>query len=250
MTVSRNSPLIPRFGPLDVLLEEFLRKHLLQLHLLRDSRRVPLRILRRRLIIVDARLLRLTSHRRAKIATILLRLPALPARTRTSIGRRRLSLIWTRRPRGIPTAEILVLELVGQAIGHLVEAARGAEPCCRAGGRGEVLVLLEGGVVVEVSLAVDPACRLACAPDILLATSVWEGLREGGWGGGEGTTLFGGEVGLVVEAEVEVEAVGGGVAVVLLLLLLLLLGLLLVRHGEWVLLRNTRSVRVASEHML
>ena len=82
-------------------------------------------------------------------------------------------------------------------------------------------------VVVEVSLIRDAARPLLSTPDLLLTSSVREWLWECGRSGRESTTLLAGKGLLVVEAEVEMEAVG--VAAVLLLLLLLLL---LVCHGE------------------
>lgn len=85
-----------------------------------------------------------------------------------------------------------------------------------------VVELLHGRVVIKVALLVDTTGSLAGTPYLLIASRVGERLREGGWSGGEGTTLLGGEVGRIVEAEVEVKAVR--VARVLLLLL--------VGHGE------------------
>ena len=118
-----------------------------------------------------------------------------------------------------------MLELMCQPVGDIIEATTRRRTVCRTRRRHAlVAILLVGiGVVVEIALAVDAARRLLRAPHLLLAGAVGEGLWECGGGGGEGTTLLGGEVWLVAEAEVELEAVG--VAVVLLLLLLL------VRHG-------------------
>ena len=108
------------------------------------------------------------------------------------------------------------------------------------------LLLVCIGVVVEVALAIDAAGRLLGTPDLLLSGRIGERLREGGRGGREGTTLLGREVGRIVEAEVELEAVGVTavglrlllVRMLLRLLLLLLLLVLLVGHGgrstaEW-----------------
>jgi hypothetical protein len=86
------------------------------------------------------------------------------------------------------------------------------------------ILLVWIGIVVEVALIRYAACTLLRTPDFLLALVVREGLWECGGSGGEGTALLAGEGLVVVEAEVEVQAVG--VAVVLL-------GLLLVCHCWW-----------------
>lgn len=219
------APLIASTSTLHILLEELLREHLLQLHALRDSRAVLVRVLRRGLLIVDARSLRLLVAPCTKEATVLL-LPWLTTRAGTAVRRRRLSVVRARRA-GCVAAEILVLELVCQAIRHVVALLRRPVAPGRRGTLLLPILVVGSGVVVEVALGIDAAGALLRAPNLLLAGGVGEGLGEGRGGGGEGSTLLGGEVGLLVSAaaaEVEVQAVG--VAVVLLLLLLLL-----VRHG-------------------
>ena len=63
-------------------------------------------------------------------------------------------------------------------------------------------------VVVEVALAVNATGWLLGAPDLLVACRVWEWLWEGGWGGRKCSSLFGGEVLLIVQPKVQVQAIG------------------------------------------
>ena len=85
--------------------------------------------------------------------------------------------------------------------------------------------------VVEVTLRVQAGLlRRLCSPNFLLTSGILVWLRECGGRGREGASLLGGEgLRVVLEAEVELQAVG--VASVLPLLLLLLLLLVVVRHG-------------------
>lgn len=109
-----------------------------------------------------------------------------------------------------------MLELVCQSTINVLEPTGTPVAGWRSWSRG-IVELLHGRVVVKVALLVDTTGTLAGTPYLLIASRVGKGLWEGGRSGGEGTTLLGGEVGRVVEAEVEVEAVW--VARVLLLLL-------------------------------
>ena len=65
-----NGPLITSSCSLDILLEELLREQLLNLDSFSNSSRVLVGILRRRFIVVDARLLRHSWHWRAEIAVL------------------------------------------------------------------------------------------------------------------------------------------------------------------------------------
>ena len=93
-----------------------------------------------------------------------------------------------------------MLKLVGQSTVHIIEPARRA---VAGTWRGQAGVRLEAWVVVEIALVVDAAVALSCAPYLLLALRIRERLWEGGWCGGESASLLGSEVGLAVEAEVE-----------------------------------------------
>ncbi len=129
-----------------------------------------------------------------------------------------------------------MLELMCETVVHVIEATW-RTVAGRSSGRGDamstilLLLLVRVRVVVEIALIRDTACGLLCAPDLLLSVAVGEGLREGGRGSGEGTTLLACKGLLVVEAEVQVEAVGVAVIWLLSLSLSLALALALVRHG-------------------
>lgn len=99
-----------------------------------------------------------------------------------------------------------MLELVCQSTIDVLEPSGTPVAGWRSRSRG-IVKLLHGRVVVKVALLVDTTGSFAGTPYLLIASRVGEGLWEGGRSGGEGTTLLGGEVGLVIEAEVEVEAV-------------------------------------------
>lgn len=149
----------------------------------------------------------------------------------TLICRRWLSIVvWTRRARRV-ASQVLVLELMGETVGHIVVAAsRRAVSCARRHTVAELLWVCVGVVVVEVALLADAARGLLGSPDLLLPRRVWEWLRKSGRRRWESTTLLGGEVRRVGEAEVQVQTVRvAGIGLLLLLLALLLL--LLVGHG-------------------
>lgn len=114
-----------------------------------------------------------------------------------------------------------MLELMCQSIRHIIEAAAGRSITLLCSGRRDTMaaiLLVRVGIIVEVALIRDPTRSLLGSPYFLLAGGVGEGLRERGGGGGEGSTLFPSEGLVIVETEVEMEAVR--VAGVLLLLLL------------------------------
>jgi hypothetical protein len=234
-------PFVASLRALNVLLEELSSQQLLVSHTLGDRGRVFLRVLRRHLVVVDARLLRLTWHWCVQVGGV--RLAAVSCCAWAAIGWGCVASVRASGARGV-TAKV---HLLRKAIGDLVES-RARRAVCVVGsviGSGWsgarrldlslTLTLLEliavGVEVVEVSLRVQAwLLRRLCAPNLLLASGIGKGLWEGRRRGRELTSLFGGEgLRVVLEAEVELESVR--VANISLLLLLLLLLLVVVRHG-------------------
>jgi hypothetical protein len=240
LVVYESLPFVAGLRALNILLEELSSQQLLVSHTLGDRGRVFLRVLRRHLVVVYARLLRLTWHWRVQVRGV--RLAAVSCCAWAAIGRGCVASVRASGAWGV-TAKV---HLLRKAIGDLVES-RAWRAVCVVGsvvGSGwsgarcldlsltlALLQLIAVGVeVVEVSLRVQAwLLRSLCAPNLLLASGIGKGLWEGRRRGRELTSLFGGEgLRVVLEAEVELEAVR--VASISLLLLLLLL-LVVVRHG-------------------
>jgi hypothetical protein len=187
-------------------------------HALCDCGRVFLRVLRRYLVIVYARLLRLAWYRSVEVGTV--RLAAVSCSSWATIGGRRIPGVRASGARCVAAK----VHLLRKAIGDLVETRARSwtrrAVCIRSGTRDArglhltlALALLKLGTVgvevVEVSLRVQAGLlRCLCSPNFLLTSGVLVWLWECGGRGRESASLLGGEgLRIVLEAEVELQTV-------------------------------------------